>query len=271
MPELPEVEVTCRSVRPYAAAQQFSKIIIRQRQLRWPIRPDLAQILKNQTIVSINRRAKYILFTCTNGTLIVHLGMSGKLSVLLSNVLANKHDHVDFILHNGYVIRYTDPRRFGSIVWTTADPKQHKLLAHLGVEPLTKDFTGQFLFAVASKKKTPIKTMLMDAAIVVGIGNIYANEALFAAGILPVRAANTITLPESLSLVKHSRRILRNAIHKGGTTLQDFFNVEGKPGYFSQNLMVYGRAGELCYNCNAVLQEARLNKRTTVFCPQCQH
>jgi len=271
MPELPEVEITCRSIIPYALSQQFTKVIVRRRQLRWPICVNLAQILENQIIEKISRRGKYILFTCTKGTLIVHLGMSGKLSVVLSDVLAKKHDHVDFILNNGYVIRYTDPRRFGSVIWTTEDPNQHKLLSHLGVEPLTKDFSGQFLFSAASKKKTPIKSMLMDASIVVGIGNIYANEALFTAGIIPNRAANTIDLEEYTTLAKHIKQILKKAIIKGGTTLKDFFNVEGKPGYFSQNLMVYGRAGEFCYKCHTILKEIRLNQRTTVFCPKCQH
>ncbi len=271
MPELPEVEATCRSVASYAVNQQFVEVIIRQRQLRWPICANLAQVLKNQTIENIHRRAKYILFTCTNGTLIVHLGMSGRLSIVTSNTQVAKHDHVDFILSNKHIIRYTDPRKFGSIHWTTRVPDKYKLLAHLGVEPLDRDFSGQYLFVVARNKKTAIKSLLMDSSIVVGIGNIYANEVLFLAGIRPNRAANTINLQECVNLAKHIKKLLRKAINKGGTTLKDFFNPDGSRGYFFLDLMVYGRSSQPCYKCNTILKSTRLNQRTTVFCPSCQH
>ena len=279
MPELPEVETTCRSIIPYAIKQKFTKVIIRQQQLRWPIFAGLAQVLPNQTIQHISRRAKYILFTCTKGTLIIHLGMSGKLSVVQKNIPAAKHDHVDFILSNNYMIRYTDPRRFGSIHWTASNPNKHRLLANLGIEPLGKEFSGAYLFAKSKNKRTPIKSFLMNAAIVVGIGNIYANEALFFAGIMPNRAVNTIDLAEYTKLAKQVKLLLQKAIRKGGATLnyngksnvQDFFNIDGTPGYFFQDLMVYGRAGEVCYKCKTILQSIRLNQRTTVFCPKCQH
>ena len=238
--------------------------------MRWPVCANLSKVLIGQRVLAISRRAKYLLFSCTHGTLIVHLGMSGKLSIVDDGAIPAKHDHLDFVLDNNLILRYTDPRRFGSVHWTTDSPAEHRLLAHLGVEPLTADFSGQYLFTATRNKRTPIKTLLMDAAIVVGVGNIYANEALFFAGIRPNRPAHTLALPECVKLVQFSKKILRQAIKKGGTTLKDFFNADGKPGYFTQNLMVYGRNGQHCSNCNALLQSIKINQRATVFCPSCQ-
>jgi formamidopyrimidine-DNA glycosylase len=270
MPELPEVEIICRGIAGHVVNQQIVKVVIRNNKLRWPIWTNLAKNLSQQTIKVINRRAKYILVTCTHGTLIIHLGMTGKLRVVASNTLATKHDHIDFLLSNGNVLRYTDPRRFGSIHWTTKMPREHKLLLHLGVEPLTIKFSGAYLFDRTREKNVNIKSLLMDQAIVVGIGNIYANEALFHAGIRPTRPAKTISLSEYTVLVKQVKFILKKAINKGGTTIKDFVNAEGKPGYFVQELMVYGRIGRFCYQCNTALQNIRLNQRSTVFCPVCQ-
>lgn len=231
---------------------------------------NLNKILTGQSIQSISRRAKYILINCSAGTLIVHLGMSGKLSVVTTATKAQKHDHLDFALSNNLILRYTDPRRFGSINWTTNPANQHKLLAHLGPEPLEAEFSGQYLYNATRNKKTPIKSLLMDASIVVGVGNIYANEALFFANINPTRAAMQLDLTECVKVVKHIKSILRKSIKKGGTTLKDFFNADGKPGYFAQELMVYGRVGAACYVCNSKLTSIKLNQRATVFCPACQ-
>jgi formamidopyrimidine-DNA glycosylase len=197
--------------------------------------------------------------------------MTGKLSIVKdNNISISKHDHVDFVFNNGNLLRYTDPRRFGSIQWTTKKPSQHKLLLHLGVEPLTTEFTGAYLFNQSRSKSTIIKSFIMDASIVVGIGNIYANEALFYAEINPTRSAQTISLEEYKNLVGHIKSILQRAIKKGGTTLKDFFNVDGTPGYFFQDLMVYGRQGQPCYKCKNILQSIKLKQRTAFFCSKCQ-
>jgi formamidopyrimidine-DNA glycosylase len=271
MPELPEIEATCQGLVPYVMGQQISDVIIRCWQLRWTISVNLVKLLRGQNIQGVNRRAKYILISCSNGTLIIHLGMTGRLNVVPNNTLSAKHDHVDIILSNGKTIRYTDSRRFGSIHWTAADPYKHRLLLNLGIEPLTKEFTGNYLFNKAIKKNIPIKSFLMDATIVVGIGNIYANEALFASKIKPHRLVNTIKLEKYNNLAKNIQIILKKSIHKGGTTVRDFLNVGGEPGYFVQELKVYGRQGKPCFKCNTLLKGMRLNQRLTVYCPKCQH
>lgn len=270
MPELPEVETVCCGIRPYVVNRKITKVIVRNSQLRWPIAANLKQQLLQQTILGVKRRAKYLLFSCNAGTIIIHLGMTGKLTIVPSNTTIAKHDHVDFCLDNGYLMRYSDPRRFGSIHWTTHAPEQHKLLAHLGIEPLTLAFSGKYLLAKAINKSITIKNLLMNAAIVVGIGNIYANEALFYAGIKPTRSAKTLALAECNLLVKYIKIILKKAITKGGTTIKDFVNISGDAGKFAQELMVYGRSGEHCRHCNTILQSIRLNQRITVFCPHCQ-
>ncbi len=271
MPELPEVETTKAGISPVALQQTISKIVIRAPKLRWPIPTEIAKILPGQVVRAIERRAKYLLLKFDHGTLIMHLGMSGRLRVFKEDVPPQKHDHVDICFKHGAFLRYTDHRRFGAILWTTEDPLTHKLLADLGPEPLTAKFTGKHLHAAARNKKIPVKVFIMDAKIVVGVGNIYASEALFAAKIDPRKPAQQVTLEEYTELAMHIKRILKIAIKNGGTTLRDFFTAEGKPGYFSQQLQVYGRDKQPCLLCNSEIQALHLGQRNTYFCTQCQH
>lgn len=270
MPELPEVETTRRGIEPHIIQQQFSRAIVRQRQLRWPVPATLSKQLIGQTILAVKRRAKYLLIECNNGTLIIHLGMSGRLCLVDKTTSVNKHDHLDLEFTNNKILRFTDPRRFGSVLWTNQDPTQHKLLAKLGVEPLTAQFSVKFLFAASRSKTVAVKTFLMDASIVVGIGNIYANEALYYANINPLRPAKSLLLAECKILVTQIKKILQRAIRCGGTTLKDFVGSDSKPGYFQQTLAVYGRGGAACNGCSQPLLELRQNQRTTVYCQTCQ-
>lgn len=283
MPELPEVETTKNGIAPHIINQKFKKIIIRQEQLRWKIPSQLNKILKNQKIISIERRAKYILIQLANrpGSLLIHLGMSGCLQILSPDQItpAEKHDHVDFIFENNYLMRYTDPRRFGAILWLDLlDPLEHKLLSHLGPEPLSENFSTQYLLTKIKSKNSSIKQTIMDSKIVVGVGNIYANEALFLSHIRPDRAAKTLSKAEVKLLISNIKIILKKAIQQGGTTLKDFKNSEGKPGYFKQELLVYGKKNQACPRCNknkpsktnCLLTEIRQNNRSSVFCSNCQ-
>jgi len=215
------------------------------------------------------RRAKYLLLPTDRTTLICHLGMSGNLCLVPKDKPPLKHSHVDLELESGYILRYTDPRRFGLLVLSD-NPYQHKLLAHLGVEPLTADFNGDYLHQICKKRTMAIKNLLMTNQIVVGIGNIYASESLFMANIAPLRAANTLTLKECTKLVQAVKFILNEAIKVGGTTLRDFVSGDGKPGYFVQQLAVYGRGGKPCLKCTSILQEVKIGGRSSVFCPKCQ-
>lgn len=271
MPELPEVETTCRGIAPYVQGQIIKALIVRQPKLRWPIPEDLAQIITGQRIHQVYRRAKYLLITVDTGTLIMHLGMSGSLRVLVSAPDAGAHDHVDFIFGDDSVLRFNDPRRFGALLWTDARVFEHALLKDLGPEPLSDNFSGKLLYDLSRNRKTRVKTFIMDSHIVVGVGNIYANEALFSAGIMPTRLVNDIPLPLYEALAEAIRVILLHAIKQGGTTLRNFVNEAGKPGYFKQELQVYGRAGLACVRCGETLIEVRLSNRSTVFCPHCQH
>lgn len=270
MPELPEVETTKAGIIPVALHQTISAIIIRAPKLRWPIPKNIAKILPGQTVLSIERRAKYLLLNFANGTLIMHLGMSGRLRALTEQLPTEKHDHVDICFSNGNILRYTDPRRFGAILWTTDPALEHKLLRELGPEPLTSAFTGKHLLQQAQNKKIAVKNFIMDSKVVVGVGNIYASEALFAAKIDPRRSAQKVSLEEYAELAKHIKSILKVAISKGGTTLKDFFNTAGKPGYFSQQLQVYGRAQEPCVTCATPIQALQIGQRNTFFCTMCQ-
>ncbi len=270
MPELPEVETTLRGIRPYLLSQTVSHLQVRERRLRWPVEDGLEKILENQRILDVTRRAKYLLIACENGTLIVHLGMSGSLRLVEAHLPCGKHEHIDLVLSNGRCLRYRDPRRFGAWLWTTTSPCKHVLLAKLGPEPLTHAFSSHYLFNVSRRRKQSIKTFVMDSHIVVGIGNIYANESLFIAGILPLREAGSLTKNESARLVCVLRDVLTCAIQRGGTTLRDFVGVEGALGYFAQELQVYGRGGLPCTRCQGRLLEAKLGQRSTVWCPQCQ-
>ena len=270
MPELPEVETTRRGIEPHLRKQQVVRVVVRDGRLRWPVPEDLDIRLSGQTIVSVERRAKYLLLNAEVGTLLVHLGMSGSLRLVEAGSAVGKHDHIDIELSSGHVLRYTDPRRFGSMLWSQT-PLEHTLLKKLGPEPLSDAFDGQRLFDLTRKRSIAVKPFIMDNAVVVGVGNIYATEALFAAGIDPRREAGSISKARYLKLADEIKRILAKAIESGGTTLRDFVGGDGKPGYFKQELFVYGREGELCKLCGKTLREVKLGQRASVFCPNCQH
>ncbi|WAG79348.1 bifunctional DNA-formamidopyrimidine glycosylase/DNA-(apurinic or apyrimidinic site) lyase [Metapseudomonas furukawaii] len=269
MPELPEVETTRRGIAPYLEGQRVSRVIVRERRLRWPIPEDLDVRLSGQLILRVERRAKYLLLGAEAGTLISHLGMSGSLRLVAAGLAAGKHEHVDIELESGMALRYTDPRRFGALLWSQ-DPLNHELLRHLGPEPLTDLFDGDRLFQLSRGRSMAVKPFIMDNAVVVGVGNIYASEALFAAGIDPRREAGSISRARYLKLAEAIKRILAQAIECGGTTLRDFVGGDGKPGYFQQELWVYGRGGEFCRQCGSTLREIRLGQRASVYCPRCQ-
>lgn len=270
MPELPEVETTVRGIAPHIEDQIINKVVVRQPQLRWPVPENLNQILTNRIVLSVSRRAKYLLIRTDNGTLIVHLGMSGSLRILSVDKLAEKHDHIDIEFENNTLLRYNDPRRFGAMLWTTQSPAQHELIRDLGPEPLLSDFDGNHLYKLARNRKTPVKSFIMDSHVVVGVGNIYANEALFMAGIHPSRHAGRISLNRYQRLADCIKSVLQDAIQQGGTTLRNFVNESGNPGYFKQQLRVYGRTGLPCRHCLLPLREIRINNRSTVFCIECQ-
>ncbi len=270
MPELPEVETVKRGIAPHIENKIIQQVILRERRLRWEIPAELANILRGQQVVTVTRRGKYLLLKCTEGHLIIHLGMSGRLIIVTPEIELKKHDHVDFIFDDQCWLRYHDPRRFGCILWTSEPIAEHPLLVEMGVEPLESEFTGDYLFSRAQHKKIAVKKFIMDNQIVVGVGNIYANESLFLAGIHPLRAVNSISLEKFQQLVLIIQRVLTAAIAQGGTTLKDFTNSEGKAGYFQQQLKVYGRAGELCEQCGKVIEHIRISQRASYFCPHCQ-
>jgi formamidopyrimidine-DNA glycosylase len=272
MPELPEVETTKEGIKPYLNNATIKSITVRQPKLRWPVPSNkLKKELPNSKIVSVTRRGKYLLVETSVGTLIIHLGMSGSIRVLKSNIEPEKHDHIDLILKSGMMLRYKDPRRFGAWVWSKENPLDHPLLSKLGPEPLTKDFTTKYLFNAAQKTKRPAKTFIMDHHIVVGVGNIYASECLFLANILPTRPASTLSEAECTLLVKYIKQVLKKAIKSGGTTLQDFKQVSGKPGYFQQVLKVYGKQNKPCPNkCNSLIESKIIGQRNSFYCARCQ-
>lgn len=269
MPELPEVETTRRGVEPHLAGRPVLGVHVRDPRLRWPVSPEI-QSLPGQTLREVSRRGKYLLFRFDTGVVLVHLGMSGSLRVLEGTPAPGKHDHVDVDFGGGKRLRFTDPRRFGAWLWAGETPDTHPLLASLGPEPLLEGFSGDLLFERSRGKKVAVKAFLMDSHVVVGVGNIYANESLYMAGILPSRPAGRVSLERYRRLAGHIREVLQFSIDLGGTTLRDFTNTEGKPGYFQQTLRVYGRAGEPCRGCGAPLRESRLGQRATVFCKVCQ-
>lgn len=270
MPELPEVETTCRGIRPLVTDQTIVDAVVRERRLRWPVTAGLAGKLAGQRVARVWRRAKYLLLTLDHGTLIVHLGMSGHLSIVESDRPADKHDHVDICLASGVAIRFHDPRRFGAMLWTKGDPLQHKLLAGLGPEPLGGEFSGEYLFDKTRGRRRGIRNTLLDGRIIAGVGNIYANEALFIAGIDPRRAAGRIGLARLDRLAIAIGDVLAAAIHAGGTTLRDFRGGDGRPGYFQQQLSVYGRAGLPCTGCGRALASEVQGGRSLFFCRNCQ-
>lgn len=270
MPELPEVETSRRGITPHILKQTVSNVIIRQKQLRWPISAGLKKDILHQRIEAIDRRAKYLLLKTRAGTLILHLGMSGSLHIVQHDTVANKHDHIDIQFSNGKSLRLHDPRRFGAVLWTRANISSHKLIKNLGPEPLSEELTGEYLFQSSRKRKVCIKTFIMNSHIVVGIGNIYASESLFMAGINPRRQAGRISRQRYDTLVEAIKTILARAIEQGGTTLKDFTNQDGKPGYFQQSLHVYGRAGEACPRCQQAVKRINQQQRSTFYCSHCQ-
>ncbi len=269
MPELPEVETTRRGIQKPLKNQVFSKIHIYQPKLRWPIPNDLNHFLSKQPLLAVKRRAKYLLLETPVGQLIIHLGMSGRLRVLPTYLTPEKHDHADFIFANGACLRYTDPRRFGAILWSDGNTL-HPLLQKLGPEPLTVQFSGDSLYQQTRLRKVPIKTFIMDSHVVVGVGNIYASEALFLARIHPQQQSHQLTKLQCEKLVAAIKQILKNAILAGGTTLKDFYSAEGKPGFFSLQLAVYGREKLPCVHCKQAIQKIVLGQRSTFFCGKCQ-
>ncbi len=269
MPELPEVETTRAGIAPHLLGTTIETLAIRQAQLRWPIPSELIGALPGQRIESIERRAKYLLVHTGVGSALIHLGMSGSLRVLDPDAPLGKHDHYDWRLDSGRILRYTDPRRFGSLLWQPSGVV-HELLAALGPEPLSDAFDGDHLWLHSRKRTAAVKTFIMDQAIVVGVGNIYAAEALFAAGIHPKRAANSVSRTRYARLAIEIKRILLYAIARGGTTLRDFISPDGAPGYFEQELFVYGRAGEPCKVCGTPIRVTTLGQRSTFYCVRCQ-
>ncbi len=270
MPELPEVETTRLGISPHLLGRRISKLIIRQPKLRWPIPQTLIEALPGQRIGSIERRAKYLLVHTEVGSALLHLGMSGSLRALDANTPPGKHDHFDWLLDSGRILRFTDPRRFGSLLWQPVG-STHKLLAQLGPEPLSDDFDGDHLWRLSRGRAASVKTFIMDQAIVVGVGNIYAAEALFATGIHPRRKAGSVSRARYAQLSHAIKRILSYAIQRGGTTLRDFISPDGVPGYFEQELTVYGRVGQPCRHCGTIIRSITLGQRSTFYCPQCQH
>lgn len=270
MPELPEVETTCRGIAPHLIGQRFQQVTIYQPRLRWAIPEDFADTLTGQQVHSVTRRAKYILIRLDRGHIILHLGMSGSVRIVPYDDPLKKHDHVSLQFSNTQCLRYHDPRRFGCLLWTTGDISQHPLLHNLGIEPLSDAFTGDYLLQRAQKRQIAVKTFIMSQTMVVGIGNIYASEALFLAGIHPQRPAHQVSAAEYKILVQHIREVLQAAIMQGGTTLRDFTNSEGKAGYFQQTLRVYGRAGQACVQCGQPIKQQVITQRSSFFCKQCQ-
>lgn len=270
MPELPEVETTRAGVEPHVRGARVRDVIVRQPQLRWPVSPELAHALPGQRIVAVRRRAKYLLFAAETGHICLHLGMSGRLRVVPADTPAASHDHVDIRLDNGQTLRFNDARRFGSIFWLTGDPEAFSLLAHLGPEPLSAAFNGAWLHARSRGRRAPVKAFVMDSATVVGVGNIYACEALHAARIHPRRPAGRIGRARYDDLAAAIKAVLADAIAVGGTTLRDYIGVNGDTGYFQLKLAAYGKAGQPCpRGCGPIRREI-IGQRSTFFCPVCQ-
>lgn len=270
MPELPEVETSRRGIEPHILNQQVTEVIVRQKKLRWPIPDTLKKQMPGHIVTTVERRGKYLLITTEIGTLIIHLGMSGSLRILDKAIPAEKHDHLDIVFSNNKLLRLRDPRRFGAALWTKKDPLKHKLLVTLGPEPLTDDFNAKLLYTLSRSRKVAVKTFIMNSQVVVGVGNIYANESLFMAGINPKTSAHRISLKRYQRLVDAIQQVLKRSIEQGGTTLRDFTREDGKPGYFQQTLSVYGRAGEPCLQCQTPIKQITQGQRSTFYCPACQ-
>ena len=270
MPELPEVETARRGISPYLIGRRIKAVTVRDSRLRWPVPAALVKELRGQRIEDITRRGKYLLLHTGAGTAILHLGMSGSLRVLASNTPPEKHDHVDMEFDGGRILRLRDPRRFGTLLWTRGDARRHKLLKDLGPEPLDAAFDGDHLFNHSRGRKVAVKTFLMNSHVVVGVGNIYASESLYLAGIHPERLAGRITRERYALLAKAVKRVLTAAIKSGGTTLRDFTREDGEPGYFYLRLRVYDREGRTCKRCGGTIVSKVTGQRSTYYCPSCQ-
>ena len=270
MPELPEVETTRRGIENALVNKSVTALVIRDRRLRWPVPTGIEQRVAGQKIIAVGRRAKYLLIKLEKGYLIWHLGMSGSMRITDVQTQPNKHDHIDLVLQNGKLLRFNDPRRFGSLLWTGENALAHPLLVSLGPEPLDDAFDGAYLYQRSRGRKVAVKNFIMDQKIVVGVGNIYASEALFLAGISPVRQACRISQKRYRVLAEHIKWVLREAIQQGGTTLNDFQQVDGKPGYFKQKLLVYGRNAAPCEVCKTPIVKRVIGQRSSYYCPACQ-
>lgn len=269
MPELPEVETTARGIRPSSLGRPIDRVVIRNASLRWPVPLHLTDILPGHAFTGLSRRGKYLLFQHPRGTLIIHLGMSGHLRVIPATKAAEKHDHIDIVM-GIHCLRFNDPRRFGAMLWTESDPLQHPLLATLGPEPLEDGFDADYLLGRLRKKQIAIKLAIMDSHLVVGVGNIYANESLFLAGIHPQKPACDLTHPECTKLVDAIRRTLAAAIEAGGSSLRDYVQADGNKGWFQQQYRTYGRQDQPCHQCGDLIRLSRMGGRATYWCPHCQ-
>jgi len=269
MPELPEVETTLRGIEPHLLNQRVARVIVRNSKLRWPVPKEVLNA-EGQQFVSLQRRGKYLLLNLQQGGLIIHLGMSGSLRILQQPMAPEKHDHVDVELENGECLRFNDPRRFGAFLWVEGDLHSHELLRNLGPEPLSAEFTTDYIYQRSRGRQLAIKNFIMDGHIVVGVGNIYASESLFMAGIHPQRAAGRVSRQRYEGLVAAIRDVLQRAIRHGGTTLRDFVNSDGAPGYFAQELLVYDRADSDCFQCGSSIRQKVIGQRSSYYCPVCQ-
>ena len=270
MPELPEVETTRRGIEPHALGRRIVALEVYESRLRWPVPRSLAARVAGQRVTATERRAKYLLIRLTSGTLLVHLGMSGSLRVLSADSPRTTHDRFDLRLDSGQTLRFNDPRRFGSLHFTSEDPARHRLLVHLAPEPFDPAFDADYLWKVTRTRRLTIKQLLMNSRLVAGVGNIYASEALFRARIRPARQARRVSRAEAARLVRAVRAVLAQAIRVGGTTLRDFVGADGSPGYFRQKLYVYERAGKPCRVCGTLIRQIAQQGRSTYYCPHCQ-
>jgi formamidopyrimidine-DNA glycosylase len=270
LPELPEVETTRRGIEPYAVGRKIVRLAVHEPRLRWPVAKDMPRQVAGQRILATGRRAKYLLFELDSGTLLLHLGMSGSLRVLPTTTARVAHDHVDLVLDSGQSLRFNDPRRFGSLHYTSEPVDEHPLLIRLAPEPFDRRFNAEYLWSITRRRRVAIKQLLMNSQLVVGVGNIYASEALFRARIRPQRQARSLSRAEAARLVRAVRAVLRAAIRVGGTTLRDYVGADGAAGYFSQKLFVYERAGKPCRICRAKLRHVNQGQRSSYYCPTCQ-
>jgi formamidopyrimidine-DNA glycosylase len=270
LPELPEVETTRRGIKPFAVGRKIARLSVHEPRLRWPVAKKMSAAVAGQRIRAIGRRAKYLLFELDSGTLILHLGMSGSVRAVAAATARSTHDHVDLVLDSGMSLRFNDPRRFGSLHYTCEPAAAHPLLAKLAPEPLGSRFDTDYLWSVTRRRRVAIKQLLMNSHLVVGVGNIYASEALFRAGIRPKRQARGLSRVEAGRLVRAVRAVLRAAIRDGGTTLRDYVGADGAPGYFRQKLFVYERAGQACRVCATAVRHLNQGQRSSYYCPTCQ-